>query len=116
MVDQYWTYHSTFSHNFLKVLMENELTYVLYSFEDEPLAWITINEYGALSRLFCVEEQRGKGYGEFIAKYAINEWLKKGKVALGFTVDGNFKAENLFHKLKFENVGTVYWVKLNKNI
>lgn len=115
IVDQSWTYHSAFSHRVLKILMENDLTYVLYSYENKPLAWIVINEFGALSRLFCIEEQRGKGYGELIAKYAVNEWLKKGKVALGFTIDGNYKAENLFRKLNFENVGTVYWVKVNKN-
>lgn len=96
--------------------MENELTYVLYSYENEPLAWIVVDEFGALSRLFCVKEQRGKGYGEFITKYAVNELLKKGKVVLGYTVDGNVRAENLFRKLNFVNVGTVHWVKVNNII
>lgn len=95
--------------------MENELTYVLYSLENKPLAWIAVNATGALTHLFCIEEHRRNGYGEFIAKYAVNEWLKKGKVPLAFTVDGNLRAQNLFCKLDFENIGTVYWVLVNKD-
>lgn len=94
--------------------MENKLTYVLYSLENKPLAWISVNETGALTHLFCVEEYRRHGYGEFIAKFAINEWLKKDKVPLAFTVDGNLRAGKLFRKLGFINVGTVFWILANK--
>ncbi|CAH2089358.1 unnamed protein product [Euphydryas editha] len=111
-IDEKWTYHGKYSYKMFEALVKYELTYVLYSKEDQPLAWVTVNTAGALSHLYCLETQRRKGYAEFILKYALNDQLSKGKDTLAYTVEDNFKAQNLFDKLKFERIGDFKWLIL----
>lgn len=95
--------------------MNNDYTYVLYSLENnEPMAWVTVNEAGALSHLFCLEPYRRKGYGELITKYACNDILKKGRDVIAYTVENNNNSQKLLLKLGFENIGYDYWVIIVK--
>ncbi|XP_045452326.1 uncharacterized protein LOC123661408 [Melitaea cinxia] len=109
-IDEKWTYHGKHTYKMFEALTEHELTYVLYSKEDQPLAWVTVNIVGALNHLYCIESQRRKGYAEFILKYAINDQLRKGKDTLAYTIENNFKAQNLFDKLKFQRIGCHKWL------
>ncbi|CAK1550769.1 unnamed protein product [Leptosia nina] len=107
LVDSTWPYKSSWSQNFFKCLMNNGLTYVLYSSDHEPLAWITYE--GVLTHLYCVPEHRNKGYAEFITKHAINSLLQSGKHVVAYNVETNVKPQKLFSKLGFKTIGHVYW-------
>ncbi|KPJ14722.1 hypothetical protein RR48_06896 [Papilio machaon] len=115
IVDKTWTYSSERSKEYFEILMRNDSTYVLYSTENnEPMAWVTVNDAGSLSHLFCLEPYRRKGYGELITKYACNDILKKGRNIIAYTVENNYKSQKLLLKLGFENIGYDYWVIIVK--
>ncbi|CAG5048736.1 unnamed protein product [Parnassius apollo] len=110
-VDKAWSYYSEKSNGFFKTLMDNDMTYVLYSSNDhKPLAWVTINEAGALTHLFCLEPFRGRGYAEMVTKFACNDLLKKGRNVLAYTMEGNLASQKLLDKVGFKVIGRDYWV------
>ncbi|XP_068620531.1 uncharacterized protein [Battus philenor] len=115
IVNKTWTYENEHSVEFFETLMENDMTYVLYNIEDDkPLAWITINEAGALTHLFCLELFRRNGYAELVTKYACNDLLRKGRHIIAYTIEENEKPQNLFEKLGFKNIGYDYWIVLKR--
>ncbi|XP_059059074.1 uncharacterized protein LOC131852412 isoform X2 [Achroia grisella] len=114
-IDKAWTFRSTTSSIYFRRLMENNLNYVLYTNDHEPIAWINIDECGALSHLYCIESQRNKGYGEFITKIALNDMLSKGRYVLVYTLGKNYKPQKMFTKLGFKLIGQVSWVFLSRH-
>ncbi|XP_026763445.1 uncharacterized protein LOC113521957 [Galleria mellonella] len=114
-IDKAWTFKSDTSFAYFKRLMENNLSYVLYSDKHEPIAWINIDECGSLSHLYCIESERNKGYGEFITKVALNDLLNKGRHVLVYTLGKNYKPQKMFVKMGFEPIGQVSWVFLSKH-
>ncbi|XP_049876662.1 glycine N-acyltransferase-like protein 3 [Pectinophora gossypiella] len=119
IVDKTWMFHGDGTCQFFDTLLRNDMTYVLYSSEGEtsetPLAWVTVGDHGSLTHLYCLEEHRRKGYSELVTKYAANDLLEKGHHVLAYTVDSNERAQNLFRKLGFQDVGYDYWVVVNTN-
>ncbi|XP_026492463.2 uncharacterized protein LOC113398095 [Vanessa tameamea] len=111
-IDKKWTYTHETTYKFFEVLMNNDLTYALYSTDDCLLAWVVIDTSGSLTHLYCVDGHRRKGYAEFLLKYVINEQLSKGKDTLAYTLENNLKANRLFDKLKFEQNECVKWLIL----
>lgn len=115
LVNETWTFYTDHSYHLFETLMKNGLTYVLYSSKDHsPLSWITVDEAGAFTHLYCIEAHRGKGYAEYITKVAINDLLKQGKDVLAYTLEDNIKPQKLFNKLGFNYVGYAWWVFLTK--
>ncbi|CAK1584362.1 unnamed protein product [Parnassius mnemosyne] len=115
-VDKTWSYYSKQSNEFFKTLMDNDMTYVLYSSNDhKPLAWVTINEAGALTHLFCLEPFRGRGYAETVTKFACNDLLKKGRNVLAYTIEDNKGSQKLLDKIGFKVIGYDYWVFIKKD-
>ncbi|CAK1550768.1 unnamed protein product [Leptosia nina] len=107
LVNSAWPYKYSWSQKFFKCLMNNGLTYALYSMDHEPLAWITYE--GVLTHLHCVPEHRNKGYAEFITKHAINCVLDSVKHIVAYNVETNVKSQKLFSKLGFKNIGHAYF-------
>lgn len=109
-VDQVWPHRYSTSSTFFELLIESGLTYGLFSTEDNCLlAWITISDAGFLTHLYCEEEHRRKGYGEYITKFACNDQLKKEKDVFCYIVEKNDKSLQLFRKLGFQIIGRGVW-------
>ncbi|XP_072942721.1 glycine N-acyltransferase-like protein 3 [Epargyreus clarus] len=115
LIDKTWSYHSGTTHLFFEVLMNNGMTYVLYSDKDDkPMSWISVDMHGALAHLFTLEEYRKRGYGEFLIKYVANDLRRKGRIVLAYTIYGNEAPKKLFLKLGFDIIGLDHWITLNK--
>lgn len=109
-VDRAWPHRHATSTWFFKLLIDNGLTYGLFSSEDHGLlAWVTISEAGFLTHLYSEERHRKKGYAEFVVKYVSNEFLKEGKDVFCYILEENVKSINLFKKLCYEVIGRGVW-------
>ncbi|XP_052743685.1 uncharacterized protein LOC112052115 isoform X3 [Bicyclus anynana] len=115
IIDKTWTFHNDSSYKMFESLLKNHLTYVLYSTNDDPLAWITVAWEGTLTHLYCIEGHRKKGYAEYILKYAVNDQLNRGKDILAHTLEKNAQAQKLFDKLNFRKIGYDTWIYVIKN-
>ncbi|XP_028173078.1 glycine N-acyltransferase-like protein 3 [Ostrinia furnacalis] len=116
LVNETWTFYSDRSYSLFETLMNNGLTYMLYSSEDHsPLSWITVDEAGAFTHLYCLDAYRRKGYAEYITKVTVNDLLQQGKDVLAYTLEDNVKPQKLFEKLGFDFLGYVWWIRLTKD-
>ncbi len=70
-------------------------------------------EEGFLNFLDVNPTYRGKGYGEKLARYAIDEMVKKGARRITLvTYPHNSRALNLYHRLGFKEIGRNSQVEL----
>ncbi|GBP89860.1 hypothetical protein EVAR_62351_1 [Eumeta japonica] len=101
--------------NFFEFLIDGGLTYGLFSSADgSPLAWICICDVGLLTHLYCEVPYRGRGYGEYITKYCINDQLKRGKDVFCCICEDNIASLRLFRKLGFDVVGRGVWTYVKR--
>ncbi|GBP89862.1 hypothetical protein EVAR_62353_1 [Eumeta japonica] len=114
-VDVAWPHRYETSKDFIRLLIDNDLTYGLFSTKDNSLiAWLLICEVGFLTHLYCEEKHRRRGYAETVLKYALNDQLKKGNDVFGYVLDDNLNSMKLFRKMDFEVIGRGIWTFVTK--
>lgn len=89
------------------------MSYGLY-LNDKLVAWVFIKEYNFLLHLYCEENYRKRGYGEYILKVAVNEQLRQGNDVYAYVVEGNDKPMALFKKLRFEIIDDGAYMMVQK--
>lgn len=89
--------------------------YALYKNSD-IIAWLFINECGALTHLYVIDEERNKGYALLLMKLVSNNLLKDNRDVLVYCLQENTKSYNLIKKLGFKLVDEVNWMFLKKYI
>ncbi|XP_028173094.1 uncharacterized protein LOC114362040 isoform X2 [Ostrinia furnacalis] len=76
---------------------------------NELVSWVLLNEVGALTHLFTLEEHRNNKYAEIVLKYLCNFCLKNGKDVFAYCRKGNKSACKVYEKLGFEKFHEVRW-------
>ncbi|XP_030030585.2 uncharacterized protein LOC115447581 [Manduca sexta] len=113
LINSKWPHRYPGSEWYFNQLIVSKNGYGLYQ-NDNLVAWIFINEMGALGHLFVLEDFRKKGFAELILKLLCNIMLEDGKDAFVFCVEGNKGACNLYKKLGFTLSQSVTWFFMNK--
>lgn len=91
--------------NFLVQLIKNNGGLGIFSKNTNELrAWITINDFGALSTLQTLDQYKKKGYASLLTKQISKNRAVSGSDTIAFILHSNFASISLFEKLGFVNV------------
>ncbi|XP_028173093.1 uncharacterized protein LOC114362040 isoform X1 [Ostrinia furnacalis] len=110
-IDAVWPNRYDSSKWVFKLLIKNKTGYGLFK-NKELLAWVFINEIGALVHLYTHDDHRNKGYGKTVMKLLCNKSLEEKKPVFGYCMRGNVSAEKLYESLGFEKFYHVNWTML----
>ncbi|CAB3257063.1 unnamed protein product [Arctia plantaginis] len=112
LVDSKWPYRYDSSRWYLNLMINVKFGYGLFE-GGKLIAWVLLNESGALLNLYTLESHRKKGYAELIVKLVSNILVKEGKPVVAFCIKGNENGRKLYEKLGFLNTHSVEWCFLN---
>ncbi|XP_050082233.1 uncharacterized protein LOC126569295 [Anopheles aquasalis] len=78
---------------------------------NEMLAWCFRLTPGPNGALEVPVEHRRKGYGTLVTKALAVKLAEMGCISYGFILKRNTASIDMFRKLGFENVGSMYWTR-----
>ncbi|KAM3960298.1 uncharacterized protein ACR2FA_005596 [Aphomia sociella] len=111
LVDSSWVNRYDSSVWYFQLLVTAQSGFGL--FQDDQLAcWVLINEVGALTHLYTLDDYRKKGYAETLLKLLCNDRLKQNMDSFAYCKEGNERACSLYKKLGFTKFHKVNWCYL----
>ncbi|RVE47730.1 hypothetical protein evm_007619 [Chilo suppressalis] len=75
----------------------------------ELVSWVFVNEVGALTHLYTLNEHRRMGFAEILLKQVCNTRLRENKNVFAYCRKGNTNACKLYEKLDFKAHHEVRW-------
>ncbi|CAH0401342.1 unnamed protein product [Chilo suppressalis] len=75
----------------------------------ELVSWVFVNEVGALTHLYTLNEHRRMGFAEILLKQVCNTRLRENKNVFAYCRKGNTNACKLYEKLGFKAHHEVRW-------
>ncbi|KAL0869753.1 hypothetical protein ABMA27_005982 [Loxostege sticticalis] len=112
IVDSVWPNRYDTSKWLFKLLIKNNASYGLFK-NKELVAWVFVNEIGALVHLYTLDGHRKMGYGKLVMQLLCNKSLEEKKPVFGYCKRGNVSAIKLYESLGFDQYYYVRWTVLS---
>ncbi|XP_059059077.1 uncharacterized protein LOC131852414 [Achroia grisella] len=115
LIDSCWPHRYPGSTWYFELLIRAKAGYGLFE-NGQLLSWMFINETGAITHVYTVEQYRKRGLAETLLKLVCNMRLQENKNVVVFSVAANIIARKLYTKMGFELYDDLCWCFLRKKI
>lgn len=108
IVDDNWPGSGKSSLIFFQRLIELNPSVGLFNDKGVLIGWCLMREYGTIGSLHVIDSEHRKGYGSLLTKALSIELAERGYDSISNVIFGNEKSKNLFVKLGFKIIDTMY--------
>ncbi|XP_034473677.1 uncharacterized protein LOC117781066 [Drosophila innubila] len=108
-VNEIWPYREKGSEEFVKCLIDHNISVGAYDNKGKLIAWCLRLPTGSLGLLQVKESHKRLGLGSLMVRYMSKKITKLDGEALASVVIKNTPSKNMFEKLGFHKTNIVYW-------
>lgn len=112
IVNDNWPGSGKSSLIFFQRLIELNPSIGLFNDKGALIGWCLMREYGTIGSLHVTDSEQRKGYGSLLTKALSIQLAKRGYDSIANVIFGNEKSKNLFVKLGFKIIDTMYRTQL----
>ncbi|XP_031765895.1 uncharacterized protein LOC113521690 isoform X2 [Galleria mellonella] len=113
LIDSCWPHRYPGSSWYFELLIKAKSGFGLFQ-NGHLISWMLINETGAITHVYTIEQYRKKGLAGTLLKLVCNMRLQENKHVLIFSVATNTIARNLYTKMGFQLYDELGWIFLKK--